>query len=234
MKDDERGSDSSHCSTAVQQSTLPKPYYDFGGITLYHADALEVVPLLSFDLMLTDPPYGIALSNHAKGKERSNRDWTIANDDTQEVGQAVLDLWDGPTVAFASPMKPWPGKWRQHLVWEKGEHVSGGGDPATCWKPSFELIQVRNNKPLDGRRDGAVLRFQAVKTDYKFHPSPKPVSLLEYLICKTKPQRVCDPFCGGGSTLVAAKRCGVQAVGVEIEERHCETIAKRLAQGVLF
>lgn len=220
-------------ATSVQ-SIVPQPYYERDGIVLYHGDALTLLPLLEFDLLLTDPPYGIALANHAKGKERSNKDWTIANDETQEVGAAALALWDGPTVAFASPMKPWPGKWRQHLAWEKGEHVSGGGDPATCWKPSFELIQVRNNRPLDGRRDGAVLRFQAVKSDYTFHPTPKPVALLEYLIVKTKPNRVCDPFSGGGSTLVAAKRCGVEAVGIEIEERYCETIVKRLAQGVLF
>ena len=225
-----------HDATAgpLHRLVLPAPYYDRDGITLYHGDAAQILPALHFDLMLTDPPYGIALSNHSKGKERSNTDWTIANDENQETGQSVLDSWHGPTIAFASPMKPWGGNWRQHLVWEKGEHVSGGGDPATCWKPTYELIQVRNTGPLDGRRDGAVLRFQARKDDYRFHPTPKPIPLIEYLLCKTRPKRVCDPFSGGGSTLVAAKLCGIEAVGVEIDERHCATIAKRLSQGVLF
>lgn len=134
-------------------------------------------------------------------------------------------------------MKPWPGKWRQHLVWEKGEHVSGGGDPATCWKPSWELIQVRNTGILSGPREGSVLRFAANKLDYKYHPSPKPVNLLAYLIRKVsscEDDTVLDPFCGSGTTLVAAKNLGRRAIGIEIEERYCEIAADRLRQGVLW
>jgi site-specific DNA-methyltransferase (adenine-specific) len=42
-----------------------KPYYDSGGITIYHGDAREVLPTLPMvDLVLTDPPYGMSFRSN--------------------------------------------------------------------------------------------------------------------------------------------------------------------------
>jgi len=57
--------------------TLPTPYYDADGITLYHGDAREILPLLaaeSVHLVLTDPPYGISIADRlADYRERRRR-----------------------------------------------------------------------------------------------------------------------------------------------------------------
>lgn len=67
------------------------------------------------------------------------------------------------------------------------------------------------------------------------HPTQKPTSILDPLIRYSTPLggTVVDPFAGSGSTAVAAKLCGRDAVLIEAQERYCEIAAKRLAQGVL-
>jgi site-specific DNA-methyltransferase (adenine-specific) len=68
------------------------------------------------------------------------------------------------------------------------------------------------------------------------HPTAKPVDLLGMLISYSAAPGavVLDPFAGSGSTLVAARRLGRRAIGIEIEERYCETAVQRLAQAALF
>jgi DNA modification methylase len=212
-----------------------KPYYDDGkGIVIYHGDCRDVLPTLgAVDLVLTDPPYGIALEEHG----RNGYNWTITGDEDQGVGIEVLGLVAGlPVIVFASPKKPWPGEWRQYLCWDKGPAVGGGGDRETCWKFDWELIQVARTPALAGKRESSVLRYWIGQRDYALHPNQKPVALLSYLINKAaKPSwTVLDPFMGSGSTLVAAKAMGRRGVGIETDEGYCEIAAKRLAQGVLF
>ena len=67
------------------------------------------------------------------------------------------------------------------------------------------------------------------------HPTPKPEALFGRFISwhSLEGDTVLDPFAGGGTTLVVAKRSGRKANGIEIDERWCNLAAERLSQGVL-
>lgn len=69
----------------------------------------------------------------------------------------------------------------------------------------------------------------------KLHPVSFPVEIpTRCILSATNPgDVVLDPFMGSGTTLVAAKRLGRKAIGIEIEEKYCEIAAKRLSQGAL-
>lgn len=209
---------------------------EIGNAVLYRGDCLEILPeLTAVDAVITDPPYGIALRNNDAGKRRSNRSFSIANDESTTVGQAVIDwaLVSAPTVAaFASPRFPWAGDWRSRLVWDKGPAVGGGGDPAMCWKQTWELIQVRNGFRLNGSRDSAVIRQWITPQMTGDHPTQKPVALMEYLTDKLTNFRgvVLDPFMGSGSTGVACANLGRRFIGIELDHRYFDIACKRIEQ----
>ena len=67
------------------------------------------------------------------------------------------------------------------------------------------------------------------------HPTVKPMAVVSKMVrLGSQPgETILDPFAGTGTTLLAAKLCGRRAIGVEINEKHCETAANRCAQQTL-
>jgi len=62
------------------------------------------------------------------------------------------------------------------------------------------------------------------------HPAPFPLALPKRILATTNSNVILDPFMGSGTTLKAAKDLGRKAIGIELDERYCETAVARLAQ----
>lgn len=220
---------------------MTEPYYQDDAVTLWHGDCLsdEIAPhWLAADVLVTDPPYGMAYVSHASSyKAGIVRPPTapIAGDENAQLRDDILAAWgDRPALVFGTWRVPRPPAARALVVWDKGDSP-GTGALDIPWGPSHEEVYVLG-RGFVGKRRGGVLRVTALSSQDRRregHPTPKPQALMEMLIDACPPGVIADPCAGSGPTLVAAKALGRRAVGVEVEERYCEVIAKRLAQDVL-
>lgn len=107
------------------------------------------------------------------------------------------------------------------------------GDLKFPWGKSDEEIYIIGKGFAGKRGPNVLVHNKPPVSNREAHPTPKPVPLMERLIEKCPPGVIADPFAGSGATLVAAKNLGRKVIGVELEEKYCEIIAKRCAQDVL-
>lgn len=202
------------------------PYYEDGLVTLYHGDCLEVDAWLGADVLVTDPPYGMAYRSG-----RSDRHADIAGDATLDARDAALALWgDRPALVFGTWKQPRPAGVRQLIVWDKRGGAGFSGDLNMPWADITEEVYVLGRGWRGGRRPAIISIPTLPSQNRPDHPTPKPVPLMGQLIECTPEGTIADPFAGSGATLIAARNAGRCAIGVEIEERYCELIASRLAQ----
>lgn len=246
-----------------------KPYYERGGITIYHADNRRVdIADGSIDLVFTSPPYNIGISPGGNGRGfytpsrggRSMTKWSgfdgygATHDDAMPMEQYVRwqeaflhNTWrlvaetgaifynHKPRIVFKklwTPLELNPGlPLHQIIVWDRGGGIAMG-DSHFC--PSHEWILVFS-KPgfkLANRAKSALGDVWRIPGEYEKngHPAPFPVCLPATAIEATGAHMILDPYCGSGSTLVAAAMLGKRAIGIDVSEEYCEIAATRLDQ----
>jgi len=206
------------------------PYYEEGGITLYCGDCREILPEFedkSFDLCLTDPPYGIKRFEKGFGYTRfrgygvevDGITWDKKPD--RKTLMLCLDKSKQSVVWGANNFQLPPTE--HFLVWDKMQTVDNFASAEYAWSSLSTPAKV--------------FRLSIHKHNHsdKYHPTQKPVPLMKWCL-GFAPEAiiVLDPFCGSGTTLLAAKQLGRKAVGIEISEKYCEIAVKRLAQMELF
>lgn len=214
-----------------------KPYYEERGITIYNGDCREVLPELysprhndircmKFDLILTDPPYGVGIDYW---DYRDNRDNLIKTTmDLIRAAAKVVLITPGAGNAYKYPEPDWT------LAWVIQGAVTRCSWGFCSWQPV--LAYGKDPYLAEGLGARPDVCFFNEASPVNGHPTPKPENMWAWLLKRGAPSnkmRVLDPFLGSGTTLAVAKNLGYKAIGIELSEKYCEIAAKRLSQGVL-
>lgn len=203
--------------------------------TIMHGDCISVLADLdaeSVDFVLTDPPYLVSY------RDRSGR--SIANDDNdawilpafREIHRVMKEStlcvsfygWQAADVFLTA--------WRTAGLWPVGHIVF-----RKPYASARRLLQYQHEQayllckgptPRTSEPISDVIDFPY--SGNRLHPTQKPVEALEQLIHAFCPHggTVLDPFCGSGSTLLAAQNTGRRYLGVELDPVHYRTACLRL------
>ncbi len=225
--------DEPHASRQAQAIVPLQPFYDCNGITIYNGDCRQVLPFLNdFDLLLTDPPYGIGestgknrnSSNAAVTRDYGSSDWDNAPP-RNHLLQAMIEQCQTAVVFggnyFALPPS------RCWLVWDK-DNTGMRADAELAWTNRDAAVRL-----FQWRWNGMLQEHGGDKKEPRVHPTQKPLALMKWCLGLVPDAKtVLDPFMGSGTTLVAAKQLGLRAVGIEINADYCAAAVERLRQNV--
>ena len=233
----------------------PTPYYSDDLVTLYHGDSREILPTLatgSLGGVLTSPPYnqGDMTGGYANldgGYDEYQDDmphdeyvawqqWTLA-----ECWRATAD--DGAIFYNHKPRIRDGIAWlplelnpdlplRQIITWARASGCNWSEThlmPLYEWlllfaKPGFRFSKATSTV-------GDVWRIHHQGGDRPAHPAPFPLLLASRavgILAESSGLPILDPFSGSGTTLLAAKKIGRKAIGIEGSEGYCHMAAARL------
>jgi DNA modification methylase len=194
-------------------------------------------------LMVTDPPYGVnydpnwreGLANSDGSKLRSGK---VTNDDRSDWTEAyklfpgsVVYVWHAGLQAheFYSSIQAAGFEVRAQIIWDKTYMVISRGSyhwrHEPCW---YAVRKGQSSKWIGDRKQSTVWPIKPTDDgDENNHSTQKPIE------CMGKPMRnhdaaqVYDPFCGSGSTLIAAELLGRQCFAMELEPGYVDVIVQR-------
>lgn len=239
-----------------------EPYFSDYGITIYHADALDVLPALSgIGAVVTDPPYSSggafrgdrARSVVAKYVQTGTLSYRpeFAGDNRDQRSYLVWStLWMNAARQASVPGSAFAcfTDWRQLPTTTDAVQAAGwtwrgiavwakgyGRVNASGMSSAAEFVVWGTHGPAVDRDDypPGIFKCASERGDGKRHVAQKPEPVMRWLLRLAAPGAlVLDPFMGSGTTLRAAKDLGLSAIGIESDERYCEIAASRLAQGV--
>lgn len=220
-------------------------------LEIRHADLESTLPQLdgnNFDLILADPPYGIGAGGGGfRSRTVHHHNYVDDLETARRIAISILtegfricksranlflftDIrhWDFLQLAAARiGWAPFP----RPIIWGKSdsEGLAPWGASGPRITTEFIFFATKGQKgllasPIDYQRVNRVPRHERI------HAAEKPVELIRKLLeCSTLPgDRVLDPCCGSGSTIVACKEMNRKALGLEKSEDYYRTAMSNL------
>jgi site-specific DNA-methyltransferase (adenine-specific) len=188
-------------------------------------DCLEVMadwPDGCVDLVLTDPPYGVGFEYdiYEDTVDAWNKLMGTVIPELRRISQMVI-LPSCRIRALPRIYANYPPDWL--ICWHKGSPGTAAHIGFNDWEPLL----------VYGKRKGICMHDHFYCAPVPFengHPCPKPYSWARWLAMRaSRPNDlILDPFCGSGTTCVAAKKLGRRYIGIDISSEYCEIARKRL------
>lgn len=201
-------------------------------ITWKIGDCLELMkqyPDKHFDLLLTDPPYGIHTTTyreHNRSKLAKTMDYGTYTWDNEQLREEYFTemirvsknqvIFGGNYYAnYLPPSSCW-------IVWDKN-NTGGFADAELAWTSFPTAVRV-----FKWRWNG-MLQENMAKKEKRVHPTQKPVALFQWILEKysSKNDVICDPFLGSGTTLMACRRTNRNCIGFENDPQWKDLYSKR-------
>ena len=187
-------------------------------------DCLEVMkdwPDKCVDLVLTDPPYNVGIDyDTVKDERKDYADW--CDRWFAEVHRTSFSVMFTCGIANLSYWLNKNPRWV--IAWIKSISMRRITIGFNCWEP----VLLWGKPKLNIYRD--IIESPTIPQKDNGHPTPKPIALYEkFVIGFTESENlILDPFCGSGTTCVAAKKLGRRYIGIDISEEYCQIARDRL------
>jgi site-specific DNA-methyltransferase (adenine-specific) len=231
------------------------------GVRVILGDCQTVLPtLIHVNHLITDPPFEKEAHTPVRRTQKSIREDEAAElgfDAITEELRAFIPQWakahaDGWLLAFCQveAVSVWRDvieradlKYKRGMAWVKPDSSPqfNGQMPAQGYECIVAAWCGQGHSVWNaGGKRGVYTHLTNPRDRHGVHPTEKPIALMGELIADfTKPgDTICDPFCGSGSTGVAAVKAGRRFVGIEKDPKFfdvaCERISKALKQADLF